>query len=477
MLLAVLVFCIILGALRSLLRGALHLGHIRGPKSAAYTRFWMMKVLASGDSAAKYVQVNKKYGSLARIGPNHLLTSDPVTTQKILAVRSRYSRGPWYDSLRLDPHRSNLVTERDTRRHNTLRQQLSPGYGGKDVEGVEAAIDTRLNEWLLQIDRKWISSPGETKRFDIGRSIQFLTTDIISHLSFGEPLGFVKNERDMYDFLQTLESRLPIVEQFSVLTELNTILVTLSNIGWLKKRLIPSPADRSGVGRILGVSQKVIAKRFENQAVSPNDILNSFLRHGVDRDQAESEITVFAGSDTTATALRATLLNIITSPSIYAKLQSEVDSIAATGVVSDIVPNDVVNQKMPYLQACIKEGLRVFPPITALRERVTPPEGDIIGGNHIPGGVNVGLNMRGVLLNEAFGPDADVFRPERWLEADTKQLNEMKNIHELVFGHGFTRCLGINIAKMNLNKVLFEVGGKFLSGADRIPPRRLCMWD
>ncbi|KAL8921608.1 MAG: hypothetical protein Q9172_003933 [Xanthocarpia lactea] len=382
MLLASLIFCIILAALRSLFRGALRLGHIRGPKSAAYTRFWMMKVLASGDSAAKYVQVNKQYGSLARIGPNHLLTSDPVTTQKILAVRSKYTRGPWYDSLRIDPHRTNLVTERDTRKHSTLRHQLSPGYGGKDVEGVEAAIDTRLDEWLLQIERKWISSPGETKRLDIGRSIQFLTTDVISHLSFGEPLGFVKNERDM-----------------------------------------------------------------------------------------------FAGSDTTATALRATLLNIITNPSIYAKLQSEIDFIAATEDGLDIVKSYVANQKMPYLQACIKEGLRVFPPITALRERVTPPEGDIIDGHHIPGGVNVGLNMRGVLLNEAFGSDADVFRPERWLEADTKQLNEMKNIHELVFGHGFTRCLGINIAKMNLNKVLFEVGAKFLWRANMILPTRLRMWN
>lgn len=66
-------------------------------------------------------------GPLARIGPNHLLTSDPITTQKILGVRSKYTRGPWYDSLRIDPHRTNLVTERDSRRHNDLRQRLSFG--------------------------------------------------------------------------------------------------------------------------------------------------------------------------------------------------------------------------------------------------------------------------------------------------------------------------------------------------------------
>ena len=125
--------------------------------------------------------------------------------------------------------------------------------------------------------------------------------------------------------------------------------------------------------------------------------------------------------------------------------------------MSDTIQNDEAIRELPYLQACIKEGLRVFPPIAALRERVTPPEGDIINGHHVPGGVNIGLNMRGVLLNDIFGLDADVFRPERWLEVTPEKLNEMKGVQELVFGFGFTRCLGINIATMNLNKTLVEV--------------------
>ena len=118
---------------------------------------------------------------------------------------------------------------------------------------MESAIDARIREWVGMIDQNWVSLPGETRKFDVGRSIQFLTTDVISHLCFGKPLGFVENQKDMYDFLKTLESRLPVVEQFSVLTELNSLLMTLSRIHWIKKRLIPSATDYSGVGRILGV--------------------------------------------------------------------------------------------------------------------------------------------------------------------------------------------------------------------------------
>ena len=113
--------------------------------------------------------------------------------------------------------------------------------------------------------------------------------------------------------------------------------------------------------------------------------------------------------------------------------------------------------KLSYLQACIKEGLRRFPPITSLRERLTPPEGDILDGKFIPGGVHIGFNMRGLLSNPVFGEDTDVFRPERWLQCDTKRRQEMESALELVFGYGSTRCLGIRIASTTLNKFFVEV--------------------
>ena len=68
-------------------------------------------------------------GSLARIGPNHLMTSDPDLIRRILAARSGYSRGPWFDSLRIDPQVSNIVAERDEKKHNRLKFKLAAGVG------------------------------------------------------------------------------------------------------------------------------------------------------------------------------------------------------------------------------------------------------------------------------------------------------------------------------------------------------------
>ena len=68
-----------------------------------------------------------------------------------------------------------------------------------------------------------------------------------------------------------------------------------------------------------------------------------------------------AGSDTTATAVRTTFLYIITNPRILAKLRNEMSSNLISNPISDSEA-----RKLPYLQAVIKEGLRIWPPLAGL---------------------------------------------------------------------------------------------------------------
>lgn len=53
------------------------------------------------------------------------MTSDPDVIRRILAARSGYSRGPWFDSLKIDPNVSHIVSERDEKKHNRLKYKLS----------------------------------------------------------------------------------------------------------------------------------------------------------------------------------------------------------------------------------------------------------------------------------------------------------------------------------------------------------------
>ncbi|KAM0205756.1 hypothetical protein ACHAQD_012578 [Fusarium lateritium] len=85
-----------------------HLTQFAGPRWAAYSRLWLCKTIASGNLSQILVDVNTQYGLTARVGPNHLVTSDPELSRKILAVGSKWRRAPWFDAIRIDPRVSNI---------------------------------------------------------------------------------------------------------------------------------------------------------------------------------------------------------------------------------------------------------------------------------------------------------------------------------------------------------------------------------
>ena len=113
---------------------------------------------------------------------------------------------------------------------------------------------------------------------------------------------------------------------------------------------------------------------------------------------------------------------------------------------------------MSYLQACIAEGLRLYPPLfSQLREHVVPPEGVVLQGYDIPGGTFVGINMFAGHLNPIYGDRLEEFHPERWLIDDESRLRQMHRDVELVFGYGSSKCLGISFAYLEMNKFVFVV--------------------
>ena len=65
-----------------------------------------------------------------------------------------------------------------------------------------------------------------------------------------------------------------------------------------------------------------------------------------------------------------------------------------------------------------------------------------------------------------FGDDAHVFRPERWLEVDERGYAEMAAALEALFGYGRYKCLGRNVAFMQMSKALPEVSTETQSNDD-----------
>jgi len=264
---------------------------------------------------------------------------------------------------------------------------------------------------------------------------------------------------DKYNYIAMLEASLPNM----ILTSVYPWLAELMRLPMLKK-LLPSERDAFGFGRLLGIAKETAATRYGPDAVTENDMLGSFVAHGLAQADAESEIIVqiIAGSDTTATAVRTILLHIITCPRVFQRLYTEITDAEILNRAWDSVISDREARGMGYLQAVIKEGLRIFPPAVGVASKVVPATGDSWRGVELPAGTKVGFCMWGLMRNpEVWGDDADEFRPERWLETDGEKLREMEATLELVFGMGRWQCLGRNIALMELNKVFVELLRRF----------------
>ena len=165
-----------------------------------------------------------------------------------------------------------------------------------------------------------------------------------------------------------------------------------------------------------------------------------------------------AGSDTTVTALRATVLYITTNPLVYSRLKHELDTACTKSALTLPVVQDAEARELPYLLACIRESLRLWPPSFGLMQKIVPPEGDEIDGKFVPGGTRIGHCTWGVLRNKkVFGEDAHTYRPERWLEAGEEKLKDMLRSADLLFGSGRYACLGKTVAFLELRKCLATV--------------------
>jgi cytochrome P450 len=190
------------------------------------------------------------------------------------------------------------------------------------------------------------------------------------------------------------------------------------------------------------------------------------MRHGVTEQESISEVilTLVAGSDTSAIVIRCTLLYIMSTPRVYARLKAELrDAIrsgAAPAAASEGVVISVAQAKrLPYLEAVIREGMRMRPPVTYGHFKQVSPGGDTLGGVWVPEGTAVGHNMVALMRRKSvFGADVDVFRPERFAdEPDAARLAEMERAVDLNFGVGRWMCAGRQVAMTELHKVFFEV--------------------
>ena len=377
---------------------------------------------------------------------------------------------------------ASLVAMTDEAEQSRTRRPVAHAYSLSTMVDYEGLVDSTIALFLSRLDEKYAETG---KVLNLGLWLQFFAFDVIGELTFSKRLGFLASGSDVENIMHSIGVNF---DRISVLGQMPWLDMCLwKNPIYLKffAKAVPSPIINFGQRRLeerlntnleADFSTVVISdpelreKDLERSQQTKPDFLTRFLHLREEHADTISDQQVLAylfanvnaGSDTTASVLRAVFYHLLKNPNSLMKLQQELESATNAGKLSAPFPSWTQSQALPYLSAVIKEALRLHPALGLPLERVVPPSGLNLElesprksldpmSYYFPPGTVVGINPWVFQRDpRIFGTDPLSWNPERWLQSNAKHMeNEL-----LTFGAGKRTCLGRNIAMLEIHKLV-----------------------
>ncbi|PYI07015.1 putative cytochrome P450 [Aspergillus sclerotiicarbonarius CBS 121057] len=401
------------------------------------------------------VAMKRKYGDFVRTGPREITIFHPSALPLIYGSQSPCLKSAWYHQVSRLDNETSVNTSRDPASHRLRRRGWDRGFGVKgesiiSLAQYEARVDSKADTLVTQL-----KSRGNNP-INISQWSMFYSFDVMGLVGFSE------------DFKQ-LESG---TEHYAVkgMHDQLFMLGLLNQIPWLSYPLNALQPFSGGFGLFKMYCSHMVTKsllKFEkSKGETPQDVISWLLKAQAENDRSapptakaldeDSNVLILAGSDTTGNTLACVLHYLATNPSVYKKLQTQLDEI----FTNKNQPYSYAEvRKLPYLDAILKETMRLKPAVPSGNPRVTPAEGLQIGDVWIPGDVNVVVPQYAVHRDERVFPRAGEFLPERWLNSDNALSVDEQAYFP--FQIGPRGCVGKEFAMMTMRIFLSRIALNF----------------
>uniref|UniRef100_UPI003B75C387 cytochrome P450 4C1-like n=1 Tax=Chrysoperla carnea TaxID=189513 RepID=UPI003B75C387 len=189
------------------------------------------------------------------------------------------------------------------------------------------------------------------------------------------------------------------------------------------------------------------------------DLLIGEMKQGGDIDfegiREEVDTFMFEGHDTTSTALTFLLMLLANNPDAQNRIYEEQLSIfndsKRKATYDDL-------QNMDYLERCIKEALRLYPPVPLIGR--TLDEDIVLKKNFtIPTGVYMGIMIYDLHRNPKYWPDPHKFDPDRFLPDNCANRHPFAYIP---FSAGSRNCIGQRFAMLEMKSFASKIIREFI---------------
>ena len=424
-----------------------------GPLLWRATRLTWIVALHRGNIHGDLKAFHDQYGPVVRIAPNELSYTDSRAWKDIYGGRPNSGdpiferNNTWFKPLR--PGDPMSVMGHDEASHAKQRKALMSAFTDRAVGEQAAIVEEQVELFVDQLRQRSVGK----QPVDLVDWLNFVLFDISGLLTFGESFNSTGNGK--------AHPWVAISSKFgkgvALRASLNFLGQLGSGLGAVLALVMPKDIQKK-IFYHMEMSRALAEKKLHGENKGRRaDFMDAMIRYndaekGEKVSDREMDITatilIFAGAETTATALSGTLSHLMlpanqrvlkrVTREVRERFQSEEDIKISTV------------QDLPYLNGVLSEGIRLAPPAAIGVPRVTPKGGATVAGRLVPGGTYVAVNQVPAFLSSSNFTNADKFEPDRFMTP--RKDDDMAILNP--FGIGRHQCLGMRLAWAELRLIL-----------------------
>ena len=372
------------------------------------TRLTWILSLHRGTLHTSLHTLHTRHGPVVRIAPNELSYTDPRAWRDIYvattpAATTAGGAGALFERNQVwarkpraqDP---GTIMGADEGDHAVCRKAFMGGFSERSVRGQMGVLERHVGGWVGRLQGMFVET-GRT--VDLKEWLNLLLFDVSGELSFGEVGGFGSVEGGKAH--PWVEISYAFGKGFAMMASLNFLGLTSGLGGRVLGYAIPKQVRERMVYHAELTREKVREKMEVGLEGKRADFMDSVLRFnaGVEADMEKGQrkdrviseaelarnmsILVFAGSETSSSALSATLTYLLRDREVLAKLTKEIrdkfereEDVKVSGLA-----------ELEYLNAVISEGMRLGPPVVIGVPRAVPKGGAMVCGRFVPEDVSI----------------------------------------------------------------------------------------
>ncbi|EKM53350.1 uncharacterized protein PHACADRAFT_259662 [Phanerochaete carnosa HHB-10118-sp] len=461
---------------------------VPGPKPES---FWLgnLRHLFLQQAGEGDFELQEQYGGIARVhtslGGESLWISDPKALQYIYVTSGyRFIKPPDRRALsRLHSGHGLLWAEGEV--HKRQRKVMLPAFQAPEMKALFPHFTRAAEAMSVRWKDLLTTSTGQSAEIDIPAWLSQATLNAVGEAAFDYHFGTLEDPEN--DLVRAYNNFTLLAFRFASAKDIFKVdimrLFSYRVIKWIQDHQNnPAMEKARECERLtLKVAKELVDTKAEalKQGKGSKDVFSLLVKANVAEDAksrlsdeemyAEMRTILFAGHETTSSTIGWALLELARHPKAQTRLRQEIIGKRSTRGGAGLTAADA--ESMPYLQAVLREVLRVHPIISqtfrvAVRDDVLPlskplttKSGKVLEKLPIPKGARVILSVAAYNRDpDLWGSDPHSFDPERWLDGRVKKgqaLGMFGNL--LTFAAGLRACIGWRFAVYEIQAFLIEL--------------------